>query len=814
MNDSRIKDSSPQGIGASVLRKEDPRFLTGRGRYAADHRVHGETHAAFVRSPYAHAEVLRIDATAALVVPGVIAVYTGEEMKAEDVGVLGNDFLARHHDGRPMTVPERRALSPGRVHYAGEPIAIVIAETANAAKDGVEAVAVDYEELPTAVELAAAVADGAPQIWKDAPGNVACDFRYGMAAEVAKAFEGAAHIVRLAHINNRVAVNPMEPRAATASYDPMDDHYSLYLSHQTPFPLRTQLAETLKLTEQRITVISNDVGGGFGVKGPVYPEEVTLVWASKKIGRPIKWVCERSELFLSDAQSRDHATTIELALDANGQFLAIRVNDLANLGAYVSSFGAGPPILGQSGLLPGVYRTPLVAGRVRMVFTNTMPTDAYRGPGRAECCYMLERIIDLAARELNLSPVELRRRNMIPLSAMPYKSPTGRFYDSGDFPAVFERALARADWAGFGKRREAAEGRGKLRGIGIAHYIDNTGMGPSDMVMSRGMKVPTYESALIRLNKDGGVTVVTGTHTHGQGLETALAQVVAERLGVPVADVEVLHGDTRQIGYGRGTVGARSLIAGGAALEVAMVKIVAKGRRIAAHLLECAAEDIALEATRDEAGQREGRFAVKGTDRGVSLKDVAKAAFFPAKYPIKELEPGLEESGYWDPTGMSFPNGCHVCEVEIDRDTGVLSVVAFTSVDDFGNIVNPMLVGGQVHGGIAQGLGQAIHEQCIYDPVTGQVLTGSLMDYGLPRADDFPPFADETFPGHPCNNNPLGVKGCGEAGAIGAPPALVNAVVNALEGFGVTHVDMPVTPQKLWRLMHAPGVIRHDKRLA
>ena len=796
-----MSESNPkQGIGASVLRKEDLRFLTGRGRYSSDHRIHGEAHAVFVRSPHAHANVKSIDIAPALNVPGVIAVLTGDDLRADGVGLISHDFVVRYPDGRSMALPQRFALSVGRVVYVGEPVAIVIAESVNAAKDGAEAVEVDYEDLPVTVELTASIAPGATQLWPEAPGNLCYEMRHGNAAETEKAFAAAAHRVKLQHVNNRVAVNPMEPRAATASYDDLDQKYFLNVSHQTPFPLRSALAETLHVREDNVQVVSNDVGGGFGVKGPNYPEEIALVWAAKRVGRPVKWVCERSELFLSDAQARDHLTTIELALDKEGNFLAIFVDDLANMGAYVSSFGAGPPIGGQTGLIIGAYRTPVYAGRIRMVFTNTMPTDAYRGPGRAEAAYMLERVVDLAARELGISPVEIRRRNMIPGTAIPYKSPTGRMYDSGNFPVVFEKALVRADWAGFDKRREESKSRGKLRGIGLAYYIDNTGIGPSDMLLGRGMKVPTYESAQVRMNKDGGATIVTGTHTHGQGLETALAQIVADRLGIDVKNVEVLHGDTRQIGYGRGTVGARSLLAGGAALEVALGKVVEKGRKIAAHLLECATEDIELSVK-----DGRGRFEVKGTDKGVTIEDVAKVAFFPSKYPIKELEPGLDETGYWDPPGVSFPNGCHICEVEIDRDTGVMSVASFVSVDDFGNIVNPMMVSGQVHGGIVQGLGQAIHEHCIYDDATGQLTTGSFMDYGLPRADDMPSFIDETVNDYPTATNPLGVKGCGEAGAIGAPPALVNAVVNALADFGVKHVDMPVTPQKLWRLMHAPA---------
>lgn len=780
-------------IGAPVLRKEDFRFLTGRGRYTADFQIPGEARAAFVRSPHAHAEVKNIDVAPALAIPGVIAVYTGEELQAEGIGVIVLDFVTRNHDGRPMALPDRRALSAGRVRYVGEPLAIVVAETVNAALDGAEAVEVSYAELPAAGDLRAALAPGAVELWPEASGNIACETHYGTWSEVERAFALAAHRVRLDLVNNRVAVNPIEPRAAIARFDEWDERYTLIASHQMPFHLRTAIAESLQVPELRVHVISPDVGGGFGVKGPNYPEELALLWASRRCRRPLKWVCERSEAFLSDAQARDRLTQIELALDEEGHFLAVRVDDCANLGAYVSSFGAAPPIVGQMGLIAGAYRTPLIAGRVRMVFSNTVPTDAYRGPGRAECCYMLERVVDCAARELGMSPVEIRRRNLIPAASMPWKAPTGRVYDSGDFPAVFERALARADWRGFEARRSQARSRGHLRGLGVSYYIDNTGIGPSDLILSRGMKWPTYESAHVRLNREGGVTVVTGTHTHGQGMETALAQIVAERLGVAVENVEVLHGDTRDIGFGHGTIGSRSLLVGGAALDVALSKIVDKGRRIAAHLLECAAADIGFER---------GRFAVRGTDRGVALAEVAHAAYFPLRYPLKELEPGLEESGYWDPKTLAFPNGCHVCEIEIDADTGVLSVQSYVSIDDFGNIVNPLLVAGQVHGGIAQGLGQALLEHNVYDPDSGQLLTGSFMDYCLPRADDMPSIVHETHPGHPCATNPLGVKGCGEAGAIGAPPALVNAIVDALAHLGVRRVDMPVTPQSLWRVIN------------
>lgn len=780
-------------IGQPILRKEDLRFLTGKGKYTADLVVDGVLYAAFVRSSHAHARICSVETKAALNVPGVLKVFTAKELREDGVKPLSIDFIPRQFDGRPMSIPPRYALTDDIVRYVGEPIALVVADSIFSAEDGVEQFVVEYDDTKVVADIRTSISKDAVCLHQEAPENIACDFRYGRPDEVEMAFRGAAHVVRLDHANNRVAINPIEPRSAIARYSELDDRYTLYASHQTPFPLRTQLAETLGVNERCIHVISPDVGGGFGVKGPTYPEEVALLWAARRIGAAVRWDCRRSEAFLSDAQARDHLTSIEIALDANGKFLAVRVDDLANLGAYVSSFGAGPPIFGQTGLLCGAYRIPVVSGRVRMVYTNSMPTDAYRGPGRAECVYMLERIVDLAARHIGMSPIELRRKNMIQTSEMPWRTGTDRIYDSGDFPAVFERALEVADIEGFAHRRAEASKRGKRRGIGVSYYIDQTGMGLSDIVMSRGFKIPTYESSLVRFNKEGGVTVVTGTHTHGQGLETVLAQIISDRLGIPIADVDVVHGDTRDIGYGRGTVGARSLLAGGAALDVAIGKLLEKGKRIAAHRLECNVTDVEF---------RDYQFTVKGTNHGVGLKDVARAAYFPINYPIDHLEPGFEETGYWDPKGVAFPNGCHVCEVEIDLDTGETYIADFVSIDDFGNIINPLLVAGQVHGGIAQGIGQALKEHCVYEAETGQILTGSFMDYGMPRASDIPHIRHATHKGQPCTTNPLGVKGCGEAGAIGAPPAVVNAIVDALSEFGVDHIDMPVTPAKIWALIH------------
>ena len=783
--------SEHEGIGARVLRQEDTRFLTGRGRYTDDLELPAQLHAAFARSPHGHAELRNIDPRSALKVAGVVAVFVGADLVADGVGVLELDFTAHWTDGRPMNVPPRRPLAVDRVRYVGEPVAVVVAGTLNAAKDGLDALHVEYEPLPVVVELDAAVSADAPCLWSASPGNIACELHYGDPGAVERLFAEAHRAVSVRLVNQRVAPNPLEPRAALALYEPLGSRYTLYVSHQAPFPLRDHLCATLGLAEDRMRVVSHDVGGGFGVKGPTYPEEVTLVWLSGKLRRPVRWRCERNELFLSDAQARDHVTSLEMAVDAEGRFLALRVDDLANLGAYVSSIGAGPPLFAQVLLAAGPYLTRAVSGRVRMVFTNTIPTDAYRGPGRAECTYMLERMADCVARELGVSPIEIRRCNLVPAAKMPYRSPLGRLYDSGDFPRGFERALAAAQAETFPARKADAAGRGRRRGIGISTYLDHTGMGPSDLIMSRGMRFGAYESAQVRLNRRGGVTVHTGTHSHGQGLDTAFAQLVSDRLGIPIAEVSVRHGDTDELGFGRGTVGARSLLAGGAAIAIALDKIVAKGRRIAAHAFECDAGDVVFER---------GVFSVAGTDKSIGIREIAERAYYPRRYPLRELD-GLDEGGYWDPTAVALPNGCYVCEVEIDVETGVVQIMQFVCVDDFGNIVNAMLVEGQVHGGIAQGLGQAALERVVYDSQSAQMLTGSLTDYALPRADDLPSFVTG-HNSHPTTTNPLGVKGCGEVGTIGAPAAYVNAVLDALADLRVRHLDMPLTSEIVWRAMH------------
>jgi carbon-monoxide dehydrogenase large subunit len=780
-----------EGVGARVLRKEDARFLTGRGRYADDMRVEGAGHAAFVRSPYPHAKIRAIRFDQLEGAPGFIAAFHGEDLGAAGVKPIGIEFTPVGVDGKEIMVPSRWPLARERVRYVGEPVAVVLAETLRLAQDFAEQVVVDYEELPAVIDAAAAVTHGATVLWDAAARNVAVEMQYGNREAADHAFASAVHVVTLDLINNRLTVNPIEPRVAIATIDPASDRYTLYATHQNPFQLRTQLSEILNLSEKRLRVISEDMGGGFGVKGPMYPEEAVVLWACHRLGRAVRWTCLRSEAFLSDAHARDHVTHIEMACDADGRFLAIRVRDIANLGAYVSTFGAGPPIVAQAVLACGPYRIGAVDGRVRMVFTNTVPTDAYRGAGRPENTFMIERLVDCVACDLGIEPAELRRRNLITPEQIPYRTPLGRVYDSGDFPRNLALALEAIDYASFAARAEAVRSRGRLSGIGLSCFIEHSGMGPSGLLMSRGVRFGSYESAHVRLEPGGGAIVYTGTHSHGQGLETALAQLVAERLGIPIADIDVRHGDTSQLAYGRGTVGSRSLLAGGAAIAVALDKIETKARRIAAHLIECAESDLTF---------ADGRFTVSGTDRAVSLAEVTRAAYFPLRYPLQELEPGLEEIAYWDPISVASPNGCHACEVEIDPETGSLAITRFIAVHDFGSIVNPIIVAGQVHGGVAQGIGQAKLEACHYDITSGQLFTGSFTDYAMPRAHDLPPIEALDNP-HPTPSNPLGVKGCGEAGAIGSPPAVVNAAVAALAGFGVRHLDMPLTSESIWRAL-------------
>ncbi len=726
--------------------------------------------------------------------PGVVAVLTGEDMAADGVGPLRCLWPIRSRDGRPMAEPSRWALARGTARHLGEAVAVVIAETAEAAADAADLVEVEYEALPVVVASPDAVRRGVPQLHAEAPGNVAFRFSRGDEAAVAAAFSRATHVTRIDLVNNRLAGVAIEPRAAIGVPDPTGDGLTLYASTQVPHFIRRTVASELGLPEGRVRVVAPDVGGGFGYKGKHYPEETIVAWAARRLRRPVKWVATRAESFVADYQARDHVTHAELALDADGHFLGLRVDTLANLGAYVSTFGAAIPSAIHTALLAGVYRTPAIYVEVAGIFSNTLPTDAYRGAGRPEACYVLERLADRAARELGLDRAEIRRRNLVPREAMPYKTPIGPIYDCGDFPRILARALEISRYPAFAMRREEAARRGRLGGIGLACYIESSGVAPSRLAGAMGARVGLFESAEVRVDPAGGVVALLGTHNHGQGHATTFAQILADRLGVPLAKIDIVEGDTAVVPFGTGTFGSRSIAVGGSALARAAVKITDKGRKIAAHLLEASAKDIEF---------RDGGFVVLGTDRGVTFEQVARAAHLAHDLP-EDLEPGLHETAFYDPPNFAYSNGVHVCEVEVDPETGDVRLTGYWVVDDIGTVINPMIVEGQVHGGLAQGLGQALMEVCAYD-ANGQLLSASLMDYTLPRAGHFPGLICELDESQPCPHNPLGAKGCGESGAIGAPAALVSAVLDALAPIGVDAIEMPVTSARVWRAIKDAG---------
>lgn len=782
------RPGNPSGIGASVLRREDARFLTGRGRYVADLAMPHQAHACFLRSPHAHAAILSIDARAARKAEGVLAVHTGQDLLEGNVGSLPCGWAVRQRDGSAMAEPPHYPLAVDRVRHVGDPVAVVIAETPSAARSGTELIEVQYETLPAVTDAAAAAQDGAPQIWPQARNNICTDWEIGDAAAVEAAFRAAAHTVSLRLVNNRLIQNPIEPRAAIAYYDRTTGQHTLYTTSQNPHTVRSTIAAiVLRIPEHFLRVISPDVGGGFGAKIPVYPEEATLSWAAVRLDRPIKWVGERSEGFVTDAQGRDHVTQASLALDAEGRFLALRVTTYANAGAYLYGGSAAIPTHYYAPLLSGVYRIAAIHANVKLVFTNTVTVDAYRGAGRPEATYVVERLVELAARRLRIDRIELRRRNFIPREAFPYRTPLGIEYDTGDHEATLARALELADWNGFPARRAMSMAAGKLRGIGISTYVEIAGGVPSRVLGQLGGRGGRSESALVRVHPSGGVTVFSGSHSHGQGHETAFAQIVCEQLNLPLEMVRVVQGDTDLVPYGRGTAASRSLVLGGSAIVRATERIIEKGGRIAAQMLEAAATDVVFE---------EGRFRIAGADRSVSFADVARAAYSGHGFPADAIEHGLEASAFYDPLNWTFPGGCHVCELEIDPETGAVLIARVVAVDDVGTVVNPMIVEGQIHGGLAQGIGQALLEGAHYDGA-GQLLTGSFMDYCMPKADDLPSFAVETC-GTPCLHNPLHAKGCAEVGSVGIPPAIVSAVVDAL---GVEHLDMPLTAEKIWRAM-------------
>ncbi len=779
---------SETGIGASVRRVEDKRFLTGRGNYIDDINQRGQLYAWMLRSPHAHARIKGVDTSAAAQAPGVAAIFTGTDMAADEVGGLPCGWQIHGKDGSPMHEPSHPPLATEKVRYVGDQVAIVIAETKDQARDAAELINVDYDVLPAAVSMDAALAGNA-LVHDDVPNNMCFDWELGDKDATEAAFADADQVVSIDVTNNRLIPNALEPRAAIAQYDSSTGDYTLHTTTQNPHVIRLLMgAFVLQIPEHKLRVIAPDVGGGFGSKIFHYAEEAILTWASAKVPQPVKWTAERSESFITDAHARDHVTHAELALASDGTFLGLRVATKANVGAYLSTFGSSVPTYLYGTLMAGVYTTPAIYCEVKTVFTNTVPVDAYRGAGRPECTYLLERMVNKAARELGIDPVEIRQKNMIQANQFPYQTPVALQYDVGNYPASFDAALQAADYAGFEARRAESESNGQRRGIGVSTYIEACGIAPSAVAGALGARAGLYESAQVRVHPTGSVTVYTGSHSHGQGHETTFAQVVSESFGIPIENIEISHGDTGEVQFGMGTYGSRSIAVGGSALLKACNKVIDKATKIAAHILEAAESDIEF---------KDGKFTVSGTDREMAFGEVAMSAYVPHNYPIEELEPGLDENAFYDPLNFSYPAGCHICEVEVDPDTGTVDIMNFTAVDDVGRVINPMIVEGQVHGGVAQGIGQALLEGCVYDD-DGQLLTGSYMDYTMPRADNLPNLnvGTQSVMGA---SNPLEVKGVGEVGAIGSPPAVINAVLDALAPLGVGDISMPATPAKVWQ---------------
>ena len=775
-------------IGASLKRKEDARFLTGRGRYTDDINLPGQLYAHLLRSTVAHASLGSVDTSAAEAAPGVHAVFTGADM--EHVGGVPTGWLIHSKDGSPMVEPKHPAMAVGKVRHVGEIVAIVVAETRDQAREAAALIDVDYRDLPAVASLEAARADGAPLVWDEADGNLCYDWEVGDRAAAEGAIDGAAHVVSIDVVNQRLVPNAIEPRAAIGNFDPTTGEYTLYTTSQNPHLIRLLLgAFVLGLPEHKLRIVAPDVGGGFGSKIPHYAEEAILTWTAGQLARPVKWTSDRSEAFVSDTQGRDHISTATLGLDEDGKFVGLKVSTQANLGAYLSTFATCVPTYLYGILFAGPYTTPAIYCEVEGVFTNTVPVDALRGAGRPEATYLLERLVDKAAAATGIDRVDIRRRNFI--REFPYQTPVALQYDQGDYDATLDLALEASDWDGFEARRNEAAGRGKLRGIGISTFIEACGIAPSAVVGSLGARAGLYEVGSVRVHPTGSVSVFTGTHSHGQGHETTFAQIVAETLGVDFEAVDVVHGDTNAIPFGMGTYGSRSLAVGGTAIYNAVQKVIAKGRKIAAHLLEASEEDIEF---------ADGNFTVAGTDRSKSIGEVALTAYVPHNYP-EGLEPGLEETAFYDPLNFTFPAGTHIAEVEVDPETGEVELVSVTGADDVGRIINPMIVNGQLHGGLAHGIGQALLEHCEYD-AEGQLVTGSYMNYTMPRAGDLPNFNINHNTTH-CTHNPLGVKGVGEVGSIGVPPAVINAVVDALSPLGVTHMEMPATSERVWQAIQA-----------
>ena len=764
------------GVGQPISRKEDPTLLRGQGRYTDDINLAGQAYAVMVRSKVAHGILKAIDGRQALSMPGVLAILTNADLEAAGFGPLKCAMNIPARDGSPMKTPPRPSLAKGKVRFVGEAVACVVAETAAQARDAAEAVELDIEELSAVTSPADALKPGAPQIHEAAPGNLALDFHYGDAEAVKKAFAAAAHVTRLEINSNRIVVNAMEPRSAIGSYDPGTERWTLHVGCQGVMGIRGGLAkDVLQVAPDKVRVLTGNVGGSFGMKSQVYPEYGPLLLASRKLGRPVKWTDERSESFLSDHAGRDHQRVAELALDKDGRFLAVRLSGTGNAGAYI--YPPMPATTNAVKNLIDVYATPAMEVNTQVVFTNTTPVAAYRGAGRPEGNYYMERLIDTAAREIGIDRVELRRRNHIAPTQMPYKAPSGMNYDSGEFTAILDKALAAADWNGFEVRKVESARRGKLRGRGIGSYLEVTGP-------------PAKEYGGIRFEGDGTITMLSGTLDYGQGHATPFAQVLSEQTGIPFERFRLLQGDSDQLKVGGGTGGSKSALVGSQAFLEAGDKLIEQGRQIAAHVLEAATADIEFV---------KGRYVIAGTDRSISIVELADLLRGGLRLPA-DLPQSLDVSHISDNPPFSFPNGCHIAEVEIDPDTGTTEVVRYFMVNDFGTVINPMLVADQAHGGVIQGIGQALMERTVYDP-QGQPVAGSFMDYAMPRATDAPDLSIENH-SVPCKTNRLGVKGCGEAGCAGALPSVMNAIVDALAGHGVTHIDMPVTPEKVWRLLN------------
>ena len=785
------KDS---GIGAATRRREDARFLLGSGRYSDDIVLLNQTYAVFARSEVANGIIKTINTSEAEKMPGVIAVFTGDDFV--DVGGNPAGWLINSRDGEPMKEPKRPVLAHGKVRHVGDAYSAVIAETEQQARDAAEKINADIMELPAIIDMTSALS-GSNYVHDEIETNQCFDWGWIEDNREAtdNAITNAHHVTTLELTNNRLVPNAMEPRCSIADYNAANDDYTLYTTSQNPHLTRLLIsAFVLGIPENKLTVVSPDVGGGFGSKIYHYGEEALVLAAAKRIKRPVRWTASRSESFMTDAHGRDHVTKIELALDKDNNFLAFRTETMANVGAYLSNFSTVTPTILHGTLMAGNYSVPNVYVNVKAVFTNTAPVDAYRGAGRPEATYSLERVIDKAALELNLDPIALRRQNFIKSDQFPYVTAAGLNYDVGDYDAIMDRLEHRADIKGFTERKKISEKQGKLRGFGVNSYIEACGIAPSNLIGTLGARVGLYDAATIRVNATGNISVMVGAHSHGQGHETAFPQIVADMLGVDPNNVEIVHGDTSKIPFGMGTYGSRSLAVCGSAIVRGIEKIIAKGKKIAAHMME---------STEDNVDFEDGVFSVRGTNKTVSFGDVALKAYIPHNFPIEDIEPGLEETAFYDPQNFTYPAGAYACEVEVDPNTGKVSIERFAAADDFGNIINPMIVEGQVHGGLAQGIGQALLEGCVYND-DGQLISGSYMDYTMPRAADLPSFVVDHTVQTPSTDNPLGVKGCGEAGAIGSPPTVVNAVINALRSAGhdITHIDMPLTPARVWAAMN------------